>query len=247
MIYLSFSTYSAYRDCPLMLYYRKNYPLKANYAELEIGKFMHRYFYRLLGHNGIEISADEAWRNIKMGKRIVREFEPEASTVEELAEEYSALGNHIILRRDEDEYIKRIESEMENSKYIVEEIKTQPINFEKHVSERYGDITFHGYIDILFEELIGEIKTGFESDKDREQVKFYSLILYLKNYRVINGRVYYLLSGNKKDYKFKVGELENLLEDAVNVANNIKNGNFEGNKGSVCNYCPYRDVCEIHT
>ncbi len=246
MIYISFSTYDTYKNCPLLLYYEKNYPLKANYAEMEIGKFLHKYFYRMLMKEEMNITPEEAWKNIKRGRRIIYNFEPDSETIEELVEEYKSLGNHIILRRNESEYVKRIEKEMENSKYMANEIKDF-LGFEKHISEKYGEIIFHGYIDILFENLIGELKTGFENERDKEQLKFYSLLFYLKNYRIINGWVIYLLNKEIKNYEFKIGEIENLLNDAVQVAENIKSGYFEGKRGDICNYCPYRDVCEVQS
>lgn len=245
MIYLSFSSYDSYKKCPLKFYYEKNYPLKANYAEMEIGKFMHRYFYRLLMNGKMEITPEDAWKNIKKGRRIIYNFEPEAETIEELSEEYKSLGNHIILRRSEEEYIRRIEEEIENSEYMVNEIKYNPKEFEKHISEKYGEVIFHGYIDILFENLIGELKTGFENERDKEQLKFYSLLLYLRDYKIEDGFVIYLLNKDIKNYEFKIGEIEKLLDDAIHVAKNIENGYFKGKKSEICNYCPYRDFCEV--
>ena len=246
MIYLSFSAYDTYKTCPLLYRFQKEYPLRANYAEFEVGKFLHRYFYRSLMNRKMEITPEEAWENIKGDKRIIQDFDVETTTPDELMEEYRALGNHIIMRRDEKFYIDRIEVEMKNSAILVDKIHAKSMDFEKKIMEKYDEnIGFLGYIDILFNEKIGEVKTGFGSDRDKEQLKFYSLLFYLKNYRIMEGSLIYLLTGEMRDSKFKVEEIEKLLEDAVNVANEINNENFPPKPGDACNYCPYKNICEF--
>ena len=243
---MSYSAYRTYKTCPRRYYYERVYPVpQVRYADFEVGNYLHNYFYSILKGEQELIDANEIWEDIKGYSLPIsaRELKNEFLDLEDMIEYYSSLSNSIVLWRDEEDYVNKIKTGVENSIKIAESLNLKDFNVEKWMSVKIDDLLIYGRFDIVRENDIFELKTGEERDDYYLQLAFYALIFYLKNYIIPNGKLVYLQNGKIIDVKFNFNTLNELMEDIVEVGKNIKEEHFPANKGENCRFCPYRFIC----
>gem|GEM_PF-6339182 len=228
--------------------YERDYPLQGPvYADLLVGNFLHNYFYSILRGEIEEQDADWVWEKIKENYEIFpgRDIRREFGSIEELVEYYSSLEEKIILWREEKDYIIKLRTGMDNAKNIAQQLNMEKFSTEKWIRTEIDGVILYGRVDILGDDEIIDIKTGNEWMGDEIQMGFYSLIYYLKNYRIPRARLLYLLSGKIKSVKMDRESLESLLSDVLDAGNKIRDNYFPSIEGEHCNFCPYRSICEL--
>jgi len=243
---LSFSRFMRYKTCPLWYYFEMTLPVEEPpSAELLLGKLIHTYFHSLLKFEE-EKTPEAVWNEIESSGELMsfENMKKDFSSFDELRDYYRSLRGKIILFGSRENYIKKIENIMDNARKISHTYRHRGYRNEVWLSESYGDLEIVGIIDLLGDGEFVELKTGGKNDNHIEQLKFYSMLYYLNRYIAPKGYLVYLSTGEIEEYRFSVRELENMFEDVKKVGRKIRNNIFPARKGSHCNYCPYRGICE---
>ena len=238
-ITLSASALDTYISCPLKFRMSKidKIPQAASKPELVFGNIIHKVLQRFhekgksLNHNRIHRLLDEEWQPGKFEYK-VRE------------EKFKFQGMEMLTN-----YCKNIE-------------KTKPnvIETEYDFNFQIDNITIAGTIDRI--DKIGDKNISIidyktsktpTSAKSSLQLAVYSLFLEQSEQPIINGipsssSLYFLRSEEDpiREHTFNKDELRLVEKKIFEVADGIKNKNFEPIKGNHCNWCDYKDLsCPI--
>ncbi len=248
---LSYSNYATYLRCPKLYMLQNRFPLpRISYADYEVGNFLHRYFYNIISNKLMYDFAhpESIWDKIKSGKEAIfaRDF-PDFENYEDMVEFYNGIKNSkIVVYRDEENYISKIERGMENARRLASRYLNSNQKIEQRMSVYEDRVNLIGVIDILTDTTVIDIKTGSRRDDEyREQIKFYVLLNYLKNLWIAQGEIVYLLSGELVPYRFSYNELERLRRNILIVAERILEGKFDKNPQSCSSLCPYYGICDL--
>ncbi len=244
---LSYSAYSTYKTCPLRFKLEREYPLRGpEFADLLIGKYMHSYFYDSLGIFAERKEPQEIWDEIKQGKTLLdaREMPEEFEDLKEMMDYYRSLSHTLVLSFPEEWYVGKIERILNVIHKVSPEFQNGNYQKEVVLADRCCGVELFGIVDMLGDHEIVEIKTGRLSENYNMQIKFYSLLFYLKRYVAPRATLLSLYDGESKNFKFSVKELEKLRMDAINATKRMKGGIFTPRIGEHCKYCPYHFFCE---
>jgi len=128
----------------------------------------------------------------------------------------------------------------------------KPLELEKSFNLKIGGIRFYGRIDRIDKldggvEIIdyktGNTKTQKDVDKD-DQVAFYAIAAKEALDMEPKKLTYYFLeSGEKISTTRTDKQLENKKEEAGQIVENIKKGEFKAKPGRQCSWCDYKSVC----
>ncbi len=198
-------------------------------ADAEIGKELHKIFYGFLSGEKNLPENSELWKKVKEGRNLINSFEmrKDFSSPEELKLYYDSLKNHLILWKSEDEYLKKIEKGLKNSEEIAKSMRGANYESEKWMTCTIDNkILLRGRIDLASEDEIVDLKTGKESPWDREQMLFYSLLLYQQNGIIPKAKVIYIENGKMEEMKFTLDELMEFKQEVMDVVKGILNKDF---------------------
>ncbi len=244
---LSYSSYSIYRTCPLRYRLEREYPLRGpEFAELRIGKYMHDYFYRVLEFEDVENDAERIWEEMKCNRRILHhdELVQEFEDFEDMQSYYSSLNDALILGMSEEGYIKKIERIITTIPRMASRFRGRKYRKEAYLHNEMDGVRLFGFVDLLGEDDIVELKTG-RIDGYELQLKFYSLLFYLRKYMVPRSVIVSLYTGEIQEMKFTVKSLEDLYSEIMKEVERLRRGIFTPRRGEWCRYCPYRSLCEL--
>jgi len=242
---LSYSSYATYATCPLRYHLEREYPLRGpEYADLLIGRYMHRFFYNLMDFWDVEKNANEIWKEIKSGRKLIYSDElcSEFEDIRDMQSYYSSLKNTLILSNSEERYLDKIRRIMEISSKLSWKLRGKDYRKEVRMYSKVGDVQVFGIADLMGKDEILELKTGKINGYEL-QIAFYSLIFYLNNYILPRAKLVSLYTGELREIKLSVKLIENLYSEINKTASRIKKGIFTPRRGDWCIYCPYRSVC----
>jgi len=130
--------------------------------------------------------------------------------------------------------------------------ESKPLELEKSFNLKIGGIRFYGRIDRIDKinggiEIIdyktGNTKTQKDVDKD-DQVAFYAIAAKEALGMEPKKLTYYFLeSGEKISTTRTDKQLESKKEEAGQIVEDIKKGEFEAKPGMQCSWCDYNEVC----
>ncbi len=243
---LSYSSYMRYKTCPLWFRLEREYPLRGPmFAELLIGQRMHRYFYDILHFREFNMAPEEIWNEIKGNRRLMHrsDFCQEFEDFQEMQSYYASLKNTLVLSMDEEEYVRKIERIIEVASQNAHRFRGKRYRNEVWLQSRVGNGEIYGIIDLLSQDDVVELKTGRIEGYDL-QLEFYSLLFYLKYYRVPRSTIFSLYTGEMKNVRFSSNWLEKLYNEIKENMKNMEKGVFTPRRGEWCRYCPYRSLCE---
>ncbi len=215
-------------------------------ADAEIGKLMHEVFYRMLQNPSMALDAEGLWKNIKKNNHLIdaRSLRDDFESVNEMQHYYLSLKDSLLLWSSEEDYVKRINTMLKNSRNLIEEINAEDYKTEQWLYSRLEDFLIFGRFDMISEYEIIDLKTGKVNDSDRNQVLFYSIIFYLSKGIIPTAKLFYLQPGKIKTFRFTHSEIWDMRKDISQTANKIIKHEFEANPGEHCRFCPFRAVCE---
>lgn len=114
------------------------------------------------------------------------------------------------------------------------------------------DLHFLGFIDYIGDDVIPvlvDFKTGKYRDlkyQDFSQLTYYAIQLFTKHPDIDKIRIAYSYVEHFKenDLILERRYLTNYIRDFVTTINKAENSNYDKNVSILCNYCPFKDICD---
>jgi putative RecB family exonuclease len=242
--FLSPSSISTFRQCPLKFKYSKIDGLRDAPTEATVlGNFVHEILETLYG-----LPSDE--RTQPQAKEIARQLWSEKWEQEAMS----------LIKTEREQKMFRWTAWwcVENLWRLEDPVNISPWGIEEHVTGEIGGVKLHGYIDrLMFEDgqaKVCDYKTGKTPKKNYVDDKFFQLIIYTQLLESIDVHadslaveLLFLKDGVRFFKELTETDVNHVISVIQEVRQGIEercvSGNFEPKTSILCNWCGFKSFC----
>jgi len=229
---LSYSDIESFGTCPLQFYYRKMLRMPSPVgAQMIFGNIMHS----TLENAGKEMVNDKVF------------------TADDLKTKFDFAWNKVTLDDpDQKERLKiKAETQLDNFIVMQSSLSGKPVEMEKTFKIELSDIILTGKIDRIDKTESGyeiiDYKTGKRDDKKLKndyQLPIYSLACK-SLYDQYPKRLMYMFLNEEEPYimNFDDDGIDQIIENILQKADDIKKSDFTATPGFHCGFCGYKGMC----